>query len=257
MIFDTHCHIYDSKYEESIDEIIYKCLSFDVGLMMVVGDNIVDSKKCDEISKQYNEVYSAVGVHPEEVDTDDFDKMEEQLTSLVLNNNKIKAIGEIGLDYYWKNDEDTKFKQKKYFIKQIEIANKLDLPIIIHARDSVTDCIEILKEHPCINKGVFHCFSGSVEQAQIIIKMGYYIGLDGPVTYKNSKTPKEVAKIVPSDKLVIETDSPYLPPVPYRGKTNYPYYCKEIIQEIANIREVDYKEIEELTFENGKRLFKI
>jgi TatD DNase family protein len=257
MLFDTHCHIYDEQYKESIDEIISKCLSFDVQMMMVIGDNITHSKICDELSKKYDCIYSAVGVHPEEVDTDELSSLEEQLTNLVKSNPKIKAIGEIGLDYHWKNDEYTKNKQKEYFIKQIEIANKLNLPIIIHARDSIQDCIEILKASPCICKGVFHCFSGSVEQAKIIIQMGYYIGLDGPVTYKNAKTPKEVAKIVPLDKLVVETDSPYLPPVPHRGEINYPYYVREIVNEIALLREMSPKEIEDVTYVNGKRLYKI
>lgn len=257
MLFDTHCHIYDEQYKESIDEIISKCLSFDVGLMMVIADNINHSRICDDLSKKYDCIYSAVGVHPEEVDTDELSSLEQTLTDLVNSNNKIKAIGEIGLDYYWKNDEETKTKQKEYFIKQIEIANKLDLPIIIHARDAVQDCIEILKNHPCKNKGVFHCFSGSVEQAEIIIKMGYFIGLDGPVTYKNAKTPKEVAKIVPLDLLVVETDSPYLTPVPHRGEINYPYYVREVIKEIALLREMSPKELEDVTYVNGKRLYKI
>ena len=255
MIFDTHCHLYDSKFEEDIDSIIKRCLDNNVGLMMLIGDNIPDSKICVETASRFEEVYAAIGVHPMDVDGIDFDDLEKEINSLY--NNKVKAIGEIGLDYYWDKEEETKIKQKKYFIKQIEIANKLNLPIIIHARDSVEDCIKILKEHPCVNKGVFHCYSGSVEQLKEVLKLGFFIGLDGPVTYKNSVTPKEIAKTVPLDKLVIETDSPYLPPVPFRGKTNYPYYLPYVIDQIAALREMDPKEIEEITYNNGKRLFNI
>ena len=255
MIFDTHCHLYDSKFEEDIDSIIRRCLDNNVGLIMLIGDNIPDSKLCIEASSRFEEVYAAIGVHPMDVDGIEFEDLEKEL--IPLYNNKVKAIGEIGLDYYWNKEEETKIKQKKYFIKQIEIANKLDLPVVIHARDSVEDCIRILKDHPCNKKGVFHCYSGSVEQMKEILKLGFFVGLDGPVTYKNSVTPKEIAKNVPLDRLVIETDSPYLPPVPFRGKTNYPYYLPYVIDQIASLREMESKEIEEITYNNGKRLFNI
>lgn len=255
MIFDTHCHLYDEKFNEDPNLIIKRCLSNNVGLLMVVGDNISNSIKCIKLANEFDQVYSAIGVHPMEVDRIDIDEIETQISRII--NNKVKAIGEIGLDYYWKKDPETKEKQIKYFIKQIEIANKLELPIIIHARDSVEDCIKILKKHDCIKKGVFHCFSGSLEQMKEIVKMGFYIGLDGPVTYKNSITPKEVASIVPLDKLVIETDSPYLPPVPFRGQVNYPYYLKHVIEQIALIRNQSSQEIEDITYLNGKKLFNI
>ncbi len=255
MIFETHCHLYDEKFNEDINSLIKRCLENNVGLIMLVGDNINHSKLCVEVSKNYQEVYASIGVHPQEVDSVDYDQLENQLKSLLTS--KVKAIGEIGLDYYWKNDEITKNKQKKYFIKQIEIANKLELPLIIHARNSVEDCINILKKYPCNKKGVFHCFSGSVEQMKKILKMGFYIGLDGPITYKNSITSKQVAKEVDLEKLVIETDSPYLPPVPFRGKINYPYYLNYVIEEIATLRNVDSKLIENITMENGKKLFYI
>lgn len=255
MIFETHCHLYDEKFNEDINSLIKRSLENNVGLIMLVGDNIAHSKLCVEVSNNYQEVYASIGVHPMEVDSLDYDQLENQIKSLMTS--KVKAIGEVGLDYYWKKDEETKNKQKEYFIKQIEIANKLELPLIIHARDSVEDCINILKKYSCNKKGVFHCFSGSVEQMREILKMGFYIGLDGPVTYKNSITPKQVAKEVDLDRLVIETDSPYLPPVPFRGKINYPYYLNYVIDEIASLRNVDSKVIEDITMENGKKLFNI
>lgn len=255
MIFETHCHLYDEKFNEDINSLIKRSLENNVGLIMLVGDNIIHSKICIEVSNNYKEVYASIGVHPQEVDSIEYDQLEDQIKSLLTS--KVKAIGEVGLDYYWKKDEETKNKQKEYFIKQIEIANKVDLPLIIHARDSVEDCINILKKYPCNKKGVFHCFSGSVEQMKEILKMGFYIGLDGPVTYKNSITPKQVAKEVDLDRLVIETDSPYLPPVPFRGKINYPYYLSYVIEEIASLRNVDSKLIEDITMENGKKLLNI
>ena len=255
MIFDTHCHLYDSRYEENILDIIKKALDNNVGLIMLASDNIKNGLKCIEASYAFEEVYCAIGVHPMDVDSI---KLEELEASIINNiKDKVKAIGEIGLDYYWNKDQEVKEKQKLYFIKQIEIANKLDLPIIIHARDSVEDTINILKKYPCNKKGVFHCYAGSVEQLKEIIKMGYYIGLDGPVTYKNAINPKEIAKEVDINRLVVETDAPYLSPVPKRGQLNYPEYLVYVIDEIATLRNMDSKEVERITFENGKRLFNI
>lgn len=255
MIFDTHCHLYDEKFNEDISVIIKRCLDNNVGLIMLSADTIKNSIKCVKAAEKFDEVFVGIGIHPMEVDSIDLENLEEELIKILTP--KVKAIGEIGLDYYWNKEENVKAKQKEYFIKQIEIANKLNLPIIIHARDSVEDTINILKKYPCINKGVFHCFSGSIEQMKEIVKMGYYIGLDGPVTYKNAITPKEIAKEVPIENLVVETDAPYLPPVPHRGKINYPYYLSYVIEEIAKLRDMDIDEVEKITFENGKKLFNI
>ncbi len=255
MIFDTHCHLYDEKFNENINEIIKRCFENNVSLIMLVGDNIKNSKTCIKTSLEIEGVFSSIGIHPMEIDSISIEDIEKEIQDNISN--KTLSIGEIGLDYYWEKDEDTKKRQKEYFIKQIEIANKLNLPIIVHARDSVEDAIDILKKNPCLKKGVFHCFSGSVEQMKEIVKLGFYIGLDGPVTYKNANTPKQIAKEVPLDRLVIETDSPYLPPVPKRGEINYPYYLNYVIEEIARIREVESKVIEEVTFSNGKKLFNI
>lgn len=255
MIFDTHCHLYDSRYDENIVTIIKKALDNNVGLIMLASDNINNGIKCIEASLLFDEVYCSIGVHPMEIDSIDVNALEESIVTNI--NNKVRAIGEIGLDYYWCKEQKIKDKQKLYFIKQIEIANKLKLPIIIHARDSVEDVINILKKNPCNEKGVFHCYSGSVEQLKEIIKMGYYIGLDGPVTYKNAVNPKIIAKEVDITKLVVETDAPYLSPTPKRGQLNYPEYLVYVIEEIALLRNMDSKEVERITFENGKRLFNI
>lgn len=257
MIFDTHCHVYDEKYVEGAIEVIKKSIQEGVGLFMVPGDNIINSKKAIELASLFPEVYCAIGVHPSDVETLDIEEVISQLKELYKTSNKIKAIGEIGLDKYWVKDEEIIAKQKEFFIRQIELANELKLPIIIHDRDAHEDTLKILKEHPPLYGGVMHCFSGSVEYLKEILSLGLYIGLDGPVTYKNAITPKEVAKVVPLDRLLVETDSPYLTPVPYRGKINYPHYVKNVIEEICRIRSINSREIENVTCENGKKLFGI
>ena len=257
MIFDTHCHVYDEKYIEGSIEVIKKSIQEGVGLFMIPGDNLVNSRKEIELASLFPEVYCAIGIHPSDVMNLDIDETIEELKKMFLTSNKIKAIGEIGLDKYWVKEENVINKQKEFFIRQIELANELKLPIIIHDRDAHEETINILKEHKPIYGGVMHCFSGSVEYLKEILKLGLYIGLDGPVTYKNAITPKEVAKYVPLDKLLVETDSPYLTPSPFRGKINYPHYVKYVIEEICRIKSINSREIENITCENGKKLFGI
>ncbi|MGN1295859.1 MAG: TatD family hydrolase [Bacilli bacterium] len=254
MIFDTHCHLYDSSYEEDAKEIIKKAFNNNVGLMMIPGDTLANSQKALDLADSFENVYCAVGVHPESVEEEDLKITRETLLKLAKNK-KVKAIGEIGLDYYWRKDESHVEKQKKFFIEQIVIANELHLPIIVHDREAHKDTLDILKQYPPLYGCVIHCFSGSVEMMRECINLGFYIGLDGPVTFKNAITPKEVAKAIPLDKLLLETDAPYLTPVPYRGQKNYPEYIKYIIQEIALLRNVSENEIEEQTFFNGKKFF--
>ena len=257
MIFDTHCHVYDEKYIEGAIEAIKKSIQEGVDLFMVPGDNIINSKKAMELAKLFPQVYCAIGVHPSDVMELDLEEVIKELKELYKTSSKIKAIGEIGLDKYWIKDEEVIAKQKEFFIRQIELANELQLPIIIHDRDAHEETLNILKEHKPLYGGVMHCFSGSVEYLKEVLKLGLYIGLDGPVTYKNAVTPKEVAAYVPLDRLLVETDSPYLTPTPHRGKINYPHYVKYVIEEISRIKSINSREIEDNTFNNGKRLFGI
>lgn len=257
MIFDTHCHVYDEKYIEGAIEAIKKSIQEGVDLFMVPGDNIINSKKAMELAKLFPQVYCAIGVHPSDVMELDLEEAIKELKELYKTSSKIKAIGEIGLDKYWIKDEEVIAKQKEFFIRQIELANELHLPIIIHDRDAHEETLNILKEHKPLYGGVMHCFSGSVEYLKEVLKLGLYIGLDGPVTYKNAVTPKEVAEYVPLDRLLVETDSPYLTPTPHRGKINYPHYVKYVIEEISRIKSINSREIEGNTFNNGKRLFGI
>ena len=257
MIFDTHCHVYDSKYLEGAIEVIKTSISNGVDLFMIPGDNIVNSKKAVELANIFPQVYCAIGVHPSDVMELDVEESINELRKLYKTSNKIKAIGEIGLDKYWVKEDYVIEKQKEFFIRQIELANELGLPIIIHDREAHLETLEILKKHKPLYGGVMHCISGSVEYMNEILKLGLYIGLDGPVTYKNAIVPKDVALNCPLDRLLVETDSPYLTPTPNRGKTNYPHYVKFVIDEIGRIKSINSREIENITFENAKSLFGI
>lgn len=257
MIFDTHCHLYDEKYIEGAIEAIKTSILNGVDLFMIPGDNLVNSKKAIELATLFPQVYCAIGVHPSDVMELNIEEVIEELRKMYKTSSKIKAIGEIGMDKYWVKEEKVIKKQKEFFIRQIELANELKLPIIIHDRDAHSEVLEILKEHKPLYGGVMHCFSGSVEYLKEILKLGLYIGLDGPVTYKNAVTPKEVAEYVPLDRLLVETDSPYLTPTPFRGKINYPHYVKYVIEEICRIKSNNSREIENITCNNGKKLFGI
>lgn len=257
MIFDTHCHLYDEKYIEGAIEAIKTSILNGVDLFMIPGDNLINSKKAIELATLFPQVYCAIGVHPSDVMELDIEESINELRRLYKTSSKIKAIGEIGMDKYWVKEENVIKKQKEFFIRQIELANELELPIIIHDRDAHNEVLEVLKNHKPLYGGVMHCFSGSVEYLKEILKLGLYIGLDGPVTYKNAVTPKEVAEYVPLDRLLVETDSPYLTPTPFRGKINYPHYVKYVIEEICRIKSINSRETEEITFNNGKKLFGI
>lgn len=256
-LFDTHCHLYDEQYKDDLEEVINKAKESNVKLMMLPADSLKASYKTSELSKKYDCFYAEVGIHPSEVYQEELDKTLIELEKLVLSNPKIKAIGEIGLDYYWYKETSQKEVQKMWFIKQIELANKLHLPIVVHSRDAYEDTINILNEYEPLYGCVFHCFSYSVECLKTIIKKEYYIGLDGPVTYKNAIKPKEIAKIVPLDRLLLETDCPYLSPVPYRGKRNEPANLTYIACEISRLKEITFDELVEQCYINGCKFFGI
>ena len=251
MIIDTHMHIYDDRYNDFRDEIVKKSLELGVGKMIASGVNYDTSLKCLELSKKYESVYATVGLYPEEVK--DYQGDLDWIKELVQSNKKIVGIGEIGLDYYW--DDSFKDKQKEYFIKQIRIANELGLPIVVHSRNAIQDTFDILKENP--TRGVIHCYGGSLEMAREFIKLGYFLGIGGVVTFKNAKEIKRVVKEIDINYLLSETDSPYLTPHPYRGETNIPGYTKYVIEEIAKIKEMDVNEVEKILENNAKRLFNI
>lgn len=231
---DSHCHINDEAYKDDLDEVLNRMLENKVTKAMIVCVSLDDYKRTLGIKKEGINFKKAIGVYPEytNMDEETFSKYEELMK-------ECDAVGEIGLDYHWY--KDTKDKQKELFIRQIKIANKLNKPIIVHAREALQDTFDIMKENRC--RGVLHCYSGSAELAKEFVKLGYYISIGGPVTWKNAKEPLEVIKAVPLDKLLIETDCPYLTPAPNRGKRNEPSYvvytAKKIMEEL-NIDEESF-----------------
>ena len=254
MLFDTHAHLDDKRFDDDRDELIRGLPERGVSRVITPGIDVDSSKKCVDLADKYDIVYAGVGIHPHEASKLE-DNYLDQLRTMAQNK-KVVAIGEIGLDYYY--DFSPRDIQKQRFIEQIELAAELKLPIIIHNRDSHEDMLNILREHKdLINGGVMHCFSGSWEMAKIVLDLGLYISLAGPVTFKNAKKPVEVAKNVPLDRLLIETDSPYLTPVPYRGKRNDPGHVALVAEKIAEIRGITVEEVGRMTTENALNLFKI
>ena len=261
-LFDSHCHLDDERFEEDREEIIEKIKESGVTKLVSAGYSIEGSRKGVELSKKYEFIYTTCGLSPNDIPQTeeelwkDIDKI-KKLVKENLEYKKIVAIGEIGLDYYWEKDNERRELQKKAFVKQIELANDFNLPIVIHTRDAVMDTIEILKKNKVNKKGVFHCCPLNRELVKEALKLDFYISFAGPVTFKNSKNANEIIKMVPNDKMLIETDSPYLSPEPLRGKRNDPRNVKYIAQKIADVKELSINEVAEFTSQNAKRVFLI
>lgn len=250
-IINTHSHV-NMLRETNIDEAIQNAIDNKI-VTIVPSSSVQDIFDTDKFIKKYNDVYGYVGVFPEEV-KDFSDKTLSDMEEIIKSNPKIIGIGEIGLDYYW--DKSFKELQKEVFIKQIEFANQMNLPLNIHSREAHLDTLEILKKYNKNSTAIMHCFSGSLEFARECIKEGIYIALGGVVTFKNAKKTKEVAKNIPLEYLLLETDDPYLAPVPFRGKENQPMYVKYVAEEIANLRGITPEEVAKTSTENAKKLFK-
>ena len=238
--------------ETNIDEAIQNAIDNKI-VTIVPSSSVQDIFDTDKFIKKYNDVYGYVGVFPEEV-KEFTDKTLSDMEEIIKSNPKIIGIGEIGLDYYW--DKSFKELQKEVFIKQIEFANQMNLPLNIHSREAHLDTLEILKKYNKNSTAIMHCFSGSLEFARECIKEGIYIALGGVVTFKNAKKTKEVAKNIPLEYLLLETDDPYLAPVPFRGKENQPMYVKYVAEEIANLRGITPEEVAKTSTENAKKIFK-
>ncbi|WP_243525402.1 TatD family hydrolase [Bacillus pseudomycoides] len=254
MLFDTHSHLNAEQFKEDLQEVIVRMKEAGVSYTVVVGFDEVTIKKAMELAETYDFIYAAVGWHP----VDAIDMTEEHLIWLeeLAAHPKVVALGEMGLDYHW--DKSPEEVQKEVFRKQIQLAKKVKLPIIIHNRDATQDIVDILAEENAAEVGgIMHCFSGSVEVAKQCIGMNFLISLGGPVTFKNAKKPKEVAMEIPMEKLLIETDCPYLTPHPFRGKRNEPSYVKLVAEEIASLKGISYEEVAKITTENAKGLFGI
>jgi TatD DNase family protein len=254
MIFESHAHYDDEQFDIDRDTLLEGLTEEGIEYIINVGANIKSSYECVKLAKKYDYIYAAIGVHPHDVKH----MKEQDLESLIglASYDKVVAIGEIGLDYYY--DFSPRETQKLWFREQIKIAKDLELPIIIHSRDASKDTFDIIKESEAKQVGgVVHCYSGSYEMAVEYTKLGFYIGVGGVITFKNANKLKEVVKKIPIDNILIETDSPYLAPVPNRGKRNDSSNLKYIAQEISNIKNISYDDVINLSNKNAKRLFRI
>lgn len=247
MLIDTHCHLF-SEYYDNIDEIIEHAKSAGVGMIVVNGIDRKTNEEVLELVKKYDIVYGALGIQPESIEAvteEDFKFIEEH-----INDEKIVAVGEIGLDYHYDIDRD---KQKYIFKRQLDIANKYDKPVIVHSRDCIQETYDILKVSGV--RGIMHCYSGSLEMAREICKIGFYLGIGGIATFKNAVKLIDVIKNIGMEYIVLETDSPYLSPEPYRGKRNEPSNVSVILQKICEVKDLDYNESCSITTENVFSLF--
>ena len=250
-IFDTHAHYDSGAYNGDREEILAALPAGNVLLVVNPGCEVESSRTAVALAEKFPHVYAAVGIHPSDcggtVEADYAD------LRVLAQHEKVVAIGEIGLDYYWAENPPKAFQQQ-VLRRQIELALELDLPVIIHDREAHGDTLAIVLEYPAL-RGVFHCFSGSPEMAQELLKRGWYLGFDGPITYKNNRRAPEVVAVTPLERIVVETDAPYLTPVPYRGQRNDSRYLNHVLAQLAEWKGVSPEEMERITFENGKRLF--
>lgn len=254
MIFESHAHYDDEAFDQDREELLGSMQSAGITRIVNVGASLRGVKETVKLTEQYSFLYGAVGIHPDEVG----DLNEERLQWLrdLCGREKIVAVGEIGLDYYW--DKMPRKVQQEWFIRQLHLAREVDLPVVIHSREAARDTFEIIKsEHAGSTGGVIHCFSGSKEMAREYLNLGYEIGIGGVVTFKNARAMKEVAAYVPLDRILVETDCPYLAPAPFRGKRNSSLYLPYIIEEIARLKGILAREVEEATYQNAMRMYRL
>lgn len=254
MIFDTHAHYGDTSFDEDRDELLQSMERQGIGRIVEVGAGIRSTKDALALADQYDFVYAAVGVHPSEIA--DLSESDMDWLAELAKQEKVVAVGEIGLDYHY--DEPSRELQKKWFIRQLQVAAQTGMPIIIHSREAAKDTWEIMEEY-CAweNGGVIHCFSYSPEVAKQYLQKGFFLGIGGVVTFKNSKKLKEVVEMAPLEQMVLETDAPYLAPVPYRGKRNDSSYLSYVVDMVAELKQMEREEIICITEENGKRLYRL
>lgn len=254
MFFDSHAHLDGSRFNKDRKQVIENAKDNGISYIMNPGADFETSVRAVELASQYDMIYAAVGVHPHDVK--DMDDITLELLKGLSRKDKVMAIGEIGLDFYY--DNSPRELQRQWFRRQIQLAHEVNLPIIIHSRDADEEVLNILKDEKAFNTGVvLHCFSGSAELARQYVKLGAYISMAGPVTYKNARKAVEVVKAIPLEYLFIETDSPYLTPEPHRGKRNEPALVKHVAEKIAEIKEISIEEVGIKTTENTKKFFGI
>lgn len=253
MIFDTHAHYDDEQFDADREELLNSMAEQGVGTIVNVSASYPSCEQVTEMVQKYPFMYAAVGVHPDhvgELNEETFVRMKK-----LFANDKVIAVGEIGLDYYWDNESHD--LQKAWFIRQLELARELDLPVLIHSREAAADTMDIMKEHAEGMSGVIHCYSYSKEMAREYVKMGFYIGVGGVVTFKNARKLKETVVEIPLTSIVLETDCPYLAPEPNRGKRNNSAYIRYVAEEIAKIKGITYEEVVAQTEENARKMYRL
>ena len=253
VFIDTHAHLCDEKFDEDRVEVIARAAEAGVAQIISMGDTMAASAQVVADAEQYPALYAAVGVHPESACV--LSDAERAQLLAWANHPKVVAIGEIGLDYYWEKDPQVRAVQREMFVTQLDIARAAGLPVCIHDREAHGDTLAILRTEGQGVTGVLHCYSGSLEMARALWKMGYYIGIDGPLTFKNAAKLPDIVREAPRERLLIETDSPYLAPVPRRGKRNEPAYVAFVAAKIAELREESVEEVAAYTTENARRLY--
>ncbi|MBR6013270.1 MAG: TatD family hydrolase [Selenomonadaceae bacterium] len=253
---DTHCHLTDEKFSDDLTEVYHRAENSGVIKIINFGATLDDSFRVVEFAKKFSGMFAGVGIHPEEIENFVENNSAEKIFNLAKENN-VSAIGEIGLDYHWEKDSEKRILQQKIFIEQLDIARQLNLPVCVHEREAHGDALKILKNHAHGLRGVLHCFSGSLEIAREVWKMGWLIGIDGPVTFKNSAKLPEIVKAAPREMILLETDAPYLAPTPHRGKRNEPSYLVDIAKKISEIRGESLEEIAEYTTKNAEILYSL
>ena len=250
-IIDTHTHIYDKQFENDFDDVM-KRIENELEGIVSIGFDLESSLKSIELANRYSFVNAVIGVHPVDIKKYN-DKVEKELERLALTEKKVVAIGEIGLDYHWM--EDPKDVQIAGFRKQMELAERVKKPVVIHTREALQDTLDVLKDYRNV-EGILHCYPGSLEAAKPFLDR-YYLGIGGTLTFKNNKKTKELVKELPLEKIVLETDCPYLTPVPFRGKRNEPIYTKYVAEEVARIKEISVEQVIKVTTENAKKIYGI
>ncbi|MCH5268462.1 MAG: TatD family hydrolase [Lachnospiraceae bacterium] len=254
MIFDTHAHYTDGRFDEDRDDLLRSMAEHGIGQIVEIGASVQSTKDAVALADQYDFIYASVGVHPEDIAR----LTEEDMTWLaeLTKRERVVAVGEIGLDYHY--DEPPQDLQKKWFIRQLQVAAQTGMPVLIHSREAAKDTLDIMEEH-CAweNGGVIHCFSYSWEIAQKYLEKGFYLGIGGVVTFKNSKKLKEVVEKAPLERIVLETDAPYLAPEPYRGKRNDSSYLTYVVDVVAELKQLEREEVIRVTEENAKKLYRL
>ena len=253
MLFDTHAHVNDPAFDTDREQLLTDLPARGVGLMMNVGCCLESSRDCVTLARRWDYIYASVGTHPDSAGEVN-DAVLEEYRKLCKLNPKIKAIGEIGLDYHY--EDIPRGIQQRAFRMQLELARELDLPVIVHEREAHEDGLKIISEFPEVT-GVFHCYSGSAEMAKLLVERGWYIGFTGVLTFKNARKAVEVAQSIPLERIVLETDCPYMSPEPFRGKRNDPSRLCYMAEKLAQLRSLPVEKIHEITVENGKRLYRI